>query len=74
MTTNLEKLYDDYRQADLAVRLHMYLQFPELRSDFIEIDQEEPRIDSSGITNHSNNSRCRIGKFVCRSLTSFIAI
>jgi len=38
-TTN--DLLDDYRDADLTKRLHLYLQFPELRTEFIEMDRNE---------------------------------
>lgn len=34
-------LLDDYRHADFSKRLHLYLQYRELRDEFIEIDQNE---------------------------------
>ena len=34
-------LLDDYRHADFTKRLHLYLQYPELRPEFIEIDRNE---------------------------------
>lgn len=41
MTINLEEIYDQYRKADFTDRLNIYLQFPELRNDFFEIEQKE---------------------------------
>ena len=41
MTINLEEIYDHYRKADFTDRLNIYLQFPELRDDFFEIEQKE---------------------------------
>jgi len=40
MTNHLEQIYDRYREADFMGRLHIYLQFPELRGDFLEIDRK----------------------------------
>jgi len=34
-------LLDDYRHADLSKRLHLYLQYPELRPEFTEMDRIE---------------------------------
>ena len=45
MNTNLNNIYDDYRKADFTDRLHMYLQFRELREDFFEIEQEKTDTD-----------------------------
>ena len=39
MTGIDDKIIVEYRDADFNRRLHMYLQFPRLRSDFISIDQ-----------------------------------
>ena len=41
MTINLEEIYDQYRKADFTDRLNIYLQFPELRNDFLEIEQKD---------------------------------
>jgi hypothetical protein len=40
MTINLEEIYDQYRKADFTDRLNIYLQFPELRNEFFEIEQK----------------------------------
>ena len=32
---------NDYRHADFSKRLHLYLQYRELRHEFIEIDRNE---------------------------------
>lgn len=47
MTDNFDKITAEYRQADFNKRLHMYLQFPRLRSDFILIDQDDLKTDLS---------------------------
>ena len=40
MTGIHDKIIAEYGAADFNRRLHMYLQFPELRSKFISIDQD----------------------------------
>ena len=40
MTGNHKKIIAEYGDADFNRRLHMYLQFPGLRSEFILIDQD----------------------------------
>jgi hypothetical protein len=37
-----EKICADYRISDVTRRLHIFLQYPELRNDFIEIELGEP--------------------------------
>ena len=39
MTGIHDKIIAEYKDADFNRRLHMYLQFPRLRSEFILIDQ-----------------------------------
>jgi len=39
MYRNEKKVIDEYRGADFTRRLHIYLQFPDLRSEFIAIDR-----------------------------------
>ena len=43
MTSHLEDIYNRYRNAEFTQRLDIYLQFPELRKDFLEIDQKEKK-------------------------------
>lgn len=52
MATNCEKIYEKYRNSDFVSRLHIYLQFPELRNDFLKIDQSEPNSDFFNTANH----------------------
>lgn len=33
---------DEYRHSDITKRLHLYLQYPELRPEFGEMDRNEP--------------------------------
>ena len=48
MTSHLEDIYNRYRNAEFTQRLDIYLQFPELRNDFLEIDQKEKKPISIG--------------------------
>lgn len=41
MIPNIEQIKAEYRAADFNRRLHLYLQFPPLRSKFLDIDQSE---------------------------------
>ncbi len=56
MKQSISGLMDRYRAADGNTRLHLYLQYPELRAEFIEIDRsdlgrkQEDRSRSAGCT------------------------
>jgi hypothetical protein len=41
MNQSISGLFDGYRCADWNTRLHLYLQYPELRTEFIEIDRSD---------------------------------
>lgn len=41
MTINFKDTYGQYRKADFSERLNIYLQFPELRNEFYEIEKQE---------------------------------
>ncbi len=41
MKHSIGGLMDRYRCADWNTRLHLYLQYPELRTEFIEIDRSD---------------------------------
>lgn len=41
MKRTTSDLLDDYRHADFTKRLNLYLQYPELRREFIETDRNE---------------------------------
>ena len=45
MTASHDKIIADYRDADFNLRLHMYLQFPHMRSKFILMDQNDLNTD-----------------------------
>ena len=47
MTQNHDPVIVEYRDADFNRRIHMYLQFPHLRSAFILIDQNDKITDES---------------------------
>lgn len=40
MNSKAERLLEDYRQADFTKRLHLFLEYPELRIEFMQIDQD----------------------------------
>ncbi len=41
MKHSISGLLDRYRDADGNTRLHLYLQYPELRAEFFEIDRSD---------------------------------
>lgn len=41
MEWTANNMLDRYRCADFVQRLHLYMQYPDLRNDFIKIDREE---------------------------------
>ena len=41
MKQSISGLLDNYRCADWNTRLHLYLQYPDLRTEFIEIDRSD---------------------------------
>jgi hypothetical protein len=41
MKQSISGLLDKYRYADCNTRLHLYLQYPDLRTEFIEIDRSD---------------------------------
>ena len=47
MTENYDKIVAEYREADFNHRLSLYLQYPQLRLDFIQIDQNDLTSDLS---------------------------
>jgi hypothetical protein len=40
MNMKAESLLEDYRQADFTRRLHLFLEYSDLREEFMQIDQE----------------------------------
>ena len=54
MKQSISGLLDRYRCADGNTRLHLYLQYPDLRTEFIEVDRsdfcrkQEDRMRSAG--------------------------
>ena len=43
MKWNTNELLDAYRRADFGKRLHLYLQYRDLRPEFMEIERNGPR-------------------------------
>ena len=56
MTESYDKIISEYREADFDRRLHMYLQFPPLRSEFILIDRNDLNRDLSAGFEFRRNS------------------
>ena len=63
MKQRISGLHDRYRCADGNTRLHLYLQYPDLRTEFIEIDRidlgrkEADRTDSARCISMVQKSR-----------------
>lgn len=72
MTTNLEKIYDQYRRADFSDRLTIYLKFPELRNSFLEIEQKEGQSDFFKTAKPPSRSLNLIEKLISRSFSFFL--
>ena len=47
MTQNYHDITATYREADFNQRLNMYLQYPQLRPNFIRIDKKDLETDLS---------------------------
>jgi hypothetical protein len=45
MMMSYRNILADYKAADFNERLHSYMQFPHLRSEFIVIDRDEALVD-----------------------------
>lgn len=69
MTRNIEEIYGDYRKADFTDRLHIYLQFPELRNDFLEIEQKEVGTDFFETATPPTKGRNLIDRLINRSFS-----
>jgi hypothetical protein len=50
MKWNTNELLDAYRRADFSKRLHLYLQYRDLRPEFMEIERDalRPEVRKSG--------------------------
>ncbi|MBI4776657.1 MAG: hypothetical protein HY788_21180 [Deltaproteobacteria bacterium] len=72
MTGSHENILAEYRDADLNRRLHMYLQLPDLRSDFFVIDQDVPNVDSSKTVCSKTKCREGIGRTVVGLFSGFL--
>ena len=57
MIEDYAKITAEYRDADFNQRLHMYLQFPHLRSKFILIDRNDLNTDFCASTEAPGNGR-----------------
>ena len=72
MNERRDHILEEYRNADLNRRLHMYLQSPELRSDFFLLEQEDLKAGSVAVAKRSGNIRERIRNFFGRKVSCFL--
>ena len=54
MNQSHDSILAAYKNADFNHRLHIYLQYPRLRSEFFEIDREDLKADAS------NRAKCSL--------------
>ena len=72
MTQRHDTLIAEYRDADFNRRLHMYLQFPHLRSKFILMDQNDPNTDGSAdFKRHRNSPAAQLSVVLCSAAGCF---
>lgn len=65
MTEDFNKIMTAYRDADFNQRLNLYLQYPRLRSVFIQIDQNDLKTDlSTGFKLRKKLQSVRINMFL----------
>ena len=69
MTIDPEEIFGHYRKADFTSRLNMFLQFPELRNDFLEIDQNEVQPDFFATAKPSSKCLNLINGWINRSFS-----
>ena len=62
----IEQLLEAYQEADLQKRLHMYLSYPELRREFIEIDRNEISSAHKAEALYNTPDRGRTASFAAR--------
>ncbi|MBP1739656.1 MAG: hypothetical protein H6Q48_1949 [Deltaproteobacteria bacterium] len=56
MEWTAKDLLDEYSRADFSKRLNLYLQYPEARSEFMEIDRKGLRVESLRVRHQSTDS------------------
>ena len=49
MNSKTGSLLEDYRQADFTRRLHLFLEYPDLRADFNEIERQASALGQSAV-------------------------
>jgi hypothetical protein len=55
MECTIGDLLNEYRQADFTKRLHLYLQYPELRTEFADMEREALHAETR---NRTQGSEC----------------
>ena len=57
MNKTRDDILEEYRTADLNRRLHMYLQLPELRSDFYLLEQRDLQAGAAAVVRRPGKIR-----------------
>lgn len=64
-------ILDDYRKKNFEDRLNLFLECPELRQDFIDMDRREAAGQKLRATNHG--SRVKVGgKCICSPVHRYL--
>ena len=72
MGLNEKQVIDEYRGADFTRRLHIYLQFPPLRSDFLAIDRGDQACKQYPNNPHRNFSLATLAGGLLRLSTDLL--
>lgn len=71
MAASCKEMHEEYRIAGFSKRLDIYLQFPELRNAFHEIEQKDAKTDFFKTSDHRRQSRKGLKRIIRRSRIRF---
>lgn len=74
MMNSCENIFEVYRNADFMNRLHIYLQYPDLRENFLEIDQADTGKDPFASVPRPHIGRSGLHKFIDQQLDRYIGL
>lgn len=74
MMNSSENIVNVYRDADFMNRLHIYLQYPELRECFFEIDQTDSGKDPFASLPRPQSGRSGLRSFIAQRLERYIGL
>ena len=66
-----ENLLTEYDHSDFNKRLHLFLEYPELRRDFLRIDQGQERLSQEKRTNNISFQRSNMVSLIVGSITGY---